>query len=489
MNNRFRTLTPFLYKIKHTTIRTRLTILISVLIAAISIFIYLYVPAVIQKQELKSYAKSANSIAEMTAYSIAPALFFADFSSVTEVLNSVRQNPDLDFVSVLNDSGRIVASINENNTRQANLQIGRNSKGYFVSQDGQVMVAQTPVIINTQQIGTIILGLSLTDMRKAIFNSKKTTAIISLLILCTGIATVIGISALLTRPLGQMVNIFEQIAAGDYSHRANLSSSFEVNRLASSFNQMAERVQVAQNQLEQMNRNLEKRVQQRTRELRQEIIQRKRDEKKIVASLREKEVLLKEIHHRVKNNLQIIQSLLYLQSQSVKDEQALNFFTESVNRIRSIALLHEKLYKSGDLARIDFSDYIKDLVQGIYQAFDFHNNIIKFDIHVSRFYLNIDSAIPCGLIVNELVSNALKHAFKDNTDAGNKIEIVAKKLDDKYLFISIQDNGCGLPSQINIHNSSSLGLRLVSSLVLDQLGGKIDLDVSSGTKFIITVKV
>jgi len=463
--------------------------LISVLIAGISIFIYLYFPAALQRQELKNYTKSAVSIAEMTAYSIAPALFFGDTSSVAEVLNSVKQNPDFNFIVAFNDGGRIIAVESENDDFSVYTDSINVHHDNYISPDGRIMVTQTPVTINAQVLGKIVLGLSLDDLRKAVNDSKKTTALVSLVILCTGIIVVTGISALLTRPLGHIVDTIERIAAGDYSHRANPSSSLEVNRLAGTFNQMAERIQLAQNQLEQMNRDLEKRVQQRTGELRKEIIQRKRDEKKIIASLREKEVLLKEIHHRVKNNLQIIQSLLYLQSQGVKDSKAQNFFTESVNRIRSIALLHEKLYKTGDLARIDFSDYVRDLVQGIYQAFDFHNNLIKFDIHVTRFYLSIDMAIPCGLIVNELVSNALKHAFKTNTGVDNIIKVVAKKTDDKHLFISIQDNGCGIPDNIDIENSSSLGLRLVNSLVKDQLNGNMQMLVDAGTRYDIIVQV
>ena len=149
------------------------------------------------------------------------------------------------------------------------------------------------------------------------------------------------------------------------------------------------------------------------RELREAQVrrERKRAQEQIEASLREKEVLLKEIHHRVKNNLQIISSLLNLQAESIKDDRVLEIFQESQNRIQSMALIHEKLYQSEDLATVNFADYIHELVTNLWYSYQVNLDAVTFTTNIEQVVLNIDKAIPCGLIVNELVSNALKHAF------------------------------------------------------------------------------
>ncbi|AUB39254.1 CheY chemotaxis protein or a CheY-like REC [Nostoc flagelliforme CCNUN1] len=149
------------------------------------------------------------------------------------------------------------------------------------------------------------------------------------------------------------------------------------------------------------------------RELREAQVRRERKqaEEQIKASLQEKEVLLKEIHHRVKNNLQIISSLLNLQAEYIKDNQALEVFKDSQNRIESMALIHEKLYQSQDLAKINFADYIQDLVTNLFYSYNVNSSAISLKMNVEEVFLAIDAAIPCGLIINELISNSLKYAF------------------------------------------------------------------------------
>lgn len=142
-----------------------------------------------------------------------------------------------------------------------------------------------------------------------------------------------------------------------------------------------------------------------------DITERKQTESQLKASLKEKEVLLKEIHHRVKNNLQIISSLLNLQSEYIQDKQDLDIFKVSQNRIESMALIHEKLYQSKDLARIDFGEYIRDLVCTLFCSYEVNSSAIDMKINIDQIFLGIDVAIPCGLMINEVVLNYLKHAF------------------------------------------------------------------------------
>jgi len=212
-----------------------------------------------------------------------------------------------------------------------------------------------------------------------------------------------------------------------------------------------------------------------------DITERKQAEEKIKHSLREKEVLLREIHHRVKNNLQVVSSLLNLQSEHTKDEKYTELLKESQNRIRSMALIHEKLYQSESLADIDFKEYIESLVHGLVRTYKTTDKV-ALKIDVKDISLGIDAAIPCGLIISELVSNSLKHAFPGRK--GN-ITITLYSSDGKVELV-VADNGIGIPDTVNIKKTETLGLDLVTTLVEGQLKGSIALDKTDGTAFYIT---
>lgn len=213
----------------------------------------------------------------------------------------------------------------------------------------------------------------------------------------------------------------------------------------------------------------------------QDITKRSQSEEKIKASLKEKEILLREIHHRVKNNMQIISSLLKLQSKYIKDDMDLNLFKESRNMIKSMAIIHERLYHSEDLSRLNFKEYIGDLVNNLFQAYDVNNTVIKSKINVEDVTLGIDSAILCGLIINELVTNSIKYAFPDHRKG--EIEIDFRQTDENNFELIVSDNGVGIPEGLDIRKTESLGLRLITMLVDDQLEGEINLDRSKGTVF------
>ncbi len=216
---------------------------------------------------------------------------------------------------------------------------------------------------------------------------------------------------------------------------------------------------------------------------------RKRAEEQIQNDLKEKEILLKEIHHRVKNNLQVVSSLLSLQSDYVRDKEALQMFKESRDRVKSMALVHEKLYRSKDLARINFEEYIRSLVQNLYRAYGADPSRIELHLDVKNIHLGMDFAIPCGLIINELVSNALKYAFPPSWEREKKIWISFHKIKSNEIELIVQDSGVGIPENLDIRNSGSLGMRLVSILAEDQLHAKINIERKQGTKFQIKFEV
>lgn len=211
-----------------------------------------------------------------------------------------------------------------------------------------------------------------------------------------------------------------------------------------------------------------------------DITERKRAEEEIRTALKEKEILLKEIHHRVKNNMQIISSLLKLQSGYIKDQKYKDMYKESQNRIITMSIIHEKLYQSRDLSKIDPRGYIRDIVTGLFQSYEVNAGKIALILNVENVPLGINSAIPCGLIINELVSNSLKYAFTHGR--GGEIKIGLRSADGMIELI-VADNGVGIPENIDFRKAESWGLRLVKILAENQLHAEISLDRSKGTEF------
>lgn len=212
-----------------------------------------------------------------------------------------------------------------------------------------------------------------------------------------------------------------------------------------------------------------------------DITARKLAEEITMKSLREKELLLKEIHHRVKNNLQIIISLLKLQSKYVFDSRDLEIFNKSRSRVETMSLIHEKLYKSSDISKIDIGNYLNDLVKHLLNAYNISTARIEFSINAENILMSIDTAIPCGLIVNELINNILKHAFPDGYNG--KIELNLRRSDEN-MILEVNDNGIGIPESFEMDKSDSLGMQLIDTLV-KQLDGVIEVNRFNGTRFSI----
>jgi len=214
-----------------------------------------------------------------------------------------------------------------------------------------------------------------------------------------------------------------------------------------------------------------------------DISERKQAEEQVKASLKEKEVMLQEIHHRVKNNLQVISSLLSLQSDHIKDHQVLTSFQDSQDRIRSMALIHEMLYHSENLAQIDFAEYIQDLTTHLFRSHNAAARGITLKTRTENIFLNVDRAVPCGLILNELVSNALKHAFLNGQSGNICIKLQA---DGPYQArLTVSDDGVGFPADFDFRTTSSLGLQLVNTLV-NQLDGFLEIERDPTTVISIT---
>lgn len=220
----------------------------------------------------------------------------------------------------------------------------------------------------------------------------------------------------------------------------------------------------------------------------EDITRRKEADRRLEASVREKEILLREVYHRVKNNLQVITSLLSLQTGSITDEQTLGLIRETQERVRSMALVHEKLYRAKDLSRIEFDSYIQQLVSMLARSYMTDVQVaLKFN--TEKIMFSLDTAVPCGLILNELVSNALKYAFTRNSTYGAAPEImVSLKSSPGGLYeLVVEDNGVGLPATIDIYNTPTLGLQVVTMLA-DQLCGSVQVHCKRGSRFVVLFK-
>ena len=267
----------------------------------------------------------------------------------------------------------------------------------------------------------------------------------------------------ITERVGHLYNGAVAIGGGDLDYLIDIKGDDEFTELSAKFNAMTKKLSDSYHNLEY------------------EITERKRAEEKIKASLEEKEVMLKEIHHRVKNNLQVISSLISLQADSLTDKRILKELDDVRDRVRSMALIHEKLYQTSDLAKLDFAEYAASLTQTLWRSHSALARNIRLNLAVEPVSLSIERSVPCGLILNELVANALKHAFPNNS--GGEVE-VGVKIDpaNKVVCLRVRDNGIGLPTGLDWSQSHGLGLQLVKILA-GQLGGTVETATSPGTEF------
>jgi two-component sensor histidine kinase len=217
-----------------------------------------------------------------------------------------------------------------------------------------------------------------------------------------------------------------------------------------------------------------------------DITYRKKGEMQIRNALKEKETLLRELYHRTKNNMQVIMAMINLQTQNIKDENILQMFSETSNRISTMALVHEKLYQTKDLSQINLKDYFTDLINLLSNNYQLISEGIRIKTDMSNVMVTIDSAIPCGLIMNELISNAFKHAFPENQRG--EIQISLKMIDDQEIELIIGDDGIGLPEGFEYRDTDTMGLQTIVALAEGQLLGTLKVAKGKGTKFHITFR-
>jgi PAS domain S-box-containing protein len=221
--------------------------------------------------------------------------------------------------------------------------------------------------------------------------------------------------------------------------------------------------------------------------LRNEILVRQRAEDQIKASLQEKVILLREIHHRVKNNLQIISGLIELSSNRTQNREAQDLLKNAMDKINTMSFIHKQLYQSDRFDQIDLGIHMRELVQYLMQLYGSRGLSVAYTIDSNDVYLTVTQAIPCSLVLNEVISNALKHAFKGRENG--QIDISIRRTDDERVIISVKDNGIGIPEEVDLEKANTLGLKLIRKITQQQLKGKIQIMRKDGTEIRIEFEI
>lgn len=435
--------------------------LFAIIPVLISMIVFGSISYGIFKQKLiQERIEDATSLVTLSSDELRNPLYFLEIDNLNGIIINLKQNPNVQSVYIMDSRGHVITDGTLENKYYNQILEDDFSKRSVISDEilveikNDLLKISSPIRIK-EKIGIITIDFSLKELDQVFADMITLLLAIGAAIFIIIAVIDLSISRSITKPIIDIRNASSEIAKGNFGTKIGIDSDDEIGELAVAFNKMGDDLQKSSDE-------------------------RKQAEEEIRRSLNEKEVLLREIHHRVKNNMQIISSLLDLQSQNIKDKNYSRLFEESQNRITSMLLVHEKLYQSKDLANIDFNEYIRDMVNELFQAYGEYSGRIKLNMQVQEVSLGIYSAIPCGLIINELVTNSLKYAFPH--DMKGEIKIAVHKIDNEIELV-ISDNGIGIPEGIDFRNTESLGLKLVSILAEGQLKGKIILNRNMGTEF------
>lgn len=430
--------------------------------------------ATFRANELNRLSHLAEIVAD---FSRAP-LSFGDASGARERLDYLRNIPQIEQALILDQQQRVFTRWQRN--PQA------NSPSPLLVASEPSLFRDTFTILRdigrgaTKQ-GQILLQANTHELGRQLVRYFGIVLIAFSIMLLLALLFAITLQRAISKPLTELADALRQAAdQDDYGQRVQRRSRDELGQLYVGFNRLLARIQERENELQGARLNLEKRVEERTRELRDEIQERREAEQRIALALREKDILLREIHHRVKNNLQIIHGLLTLQSAEPDDDRQHDLLADSRQRIKAMALVHETLYDSADLARIDAREFIGKLTNHLTRLYRSEQRGIKLETHIDPIELAIDHAVPIGLIVNELLTNALKYAFPDDRDGRILVELLSHA--NQQIHLLVADNGIGLPDEISLDQTATLGLRLVRGLS-EQLRAESTLQGPPGCRF------
>jgi len=394
----------------------------------------------------------AEVVGKATSRVISKHLTLKDYAKVVDFcLEEISSSENLSFIVVKPNEGKALIHYaggwKEGEVDSEWDRLSQGGEWYKVVpnpyNNGRCLLYSSPVSYISIPLGTVYVGYNLNQYEQNVQSFTSIIVILGLISLGIGIVLSLVFSRQITRPIKTIRGALQKISSGDLTVKIDVESNDEFAELAHTVNQMTGQLKDSRDQL------------QASMEQKQ--------------ALREKEVLLKEIHHRVKNNMQVLSSMIRMQARRSDNEESLKFFKESETRIRSMSLIHEKLYQSEELSTIAMRPYLESLVRELRLVYS-NNNTVKFKISADESGLIMDSALPVGLIVNELVSNSLKYAFPDRY--GGLITVAFNSINDREYKLSVSDNGIGTSESGLKKKGSSLGLKLVKTLS-NQLGGKV----------------
>ncbi|MEM9481749.1 MAG: histidine kinase dimerization/phosphoacceptor domain -containing protein [Verrucomicrobiota bacterium] len=443
--------------------------LITTFVAALTIGTFALVMVIYQKHTIRNDLETtATSLASYLDQAVSDSFSRSDYADVVkESLRFVSERPDMlyavitrreDGFSLVNTSqGWHGAQLSEEwNPNRDSQPVSEMKSTPFSAEEALTLTRRADA--SGIDWGWIHIGLSLENYHKSINAVYSLTGIVAVIIFSVGSLIAFVFARQITLPVAALRRYAHEVAAGALDQRVEIKSHDEIGDLAESINKMVNTLMQSQSKL--------------------------KDSIQQTASLREKEILLREIHHRVKNNMQILSSLFRLQARRADNDEMRTVLTESESRIRSMGLLHEKLYKSESISRINLHDYLRSLTNEIMRMSTGRTQPVNLQLNANGVTLGLDTALPCGLIVTELVSNSLKYAFPDQTRPGNII-VSVNKTDDGVYTLLIWDDGVGLPENFDVSQCKSLGMRLVTMLT-DQLHGEFYISGKEGTRTEIT---
>lgn len=398
----------------------------------------------------RSLVQNVTTMAQVISANSTAALAFRSPSDAREVLSALKAEKTITAAVLYDHDGEVFAFYPDDlNPR---LFPNRPQQDGHAFQEQNLVVFE-PVIEGKERYGTLFVRASL----RVIYSSVRNYAEIVVMIFLASFFAAFVLSTLLTQsisvPVQSLAKAARQVSEKhDYSVRVKKGGNDELGMLTQTFNEMLSRI-------EESDAGLRK-------------------------AIGEKDVLIQEVHHRVKNNLQVILSLFDMQARHVNNADALEVFQDCKARIRSMSLVHEMLYGSSDLSKIDFRQYVKKLAEDLTSSYFPMDRQLRTDIDLKHMELDISKAVPLGLLANEVLTNSIKHAFRDQPDP----EVFVRQIPDQKLKIEIGDNGKGLPPDIDLSNAKTFGLRIIR-LLAEQLNAELTVQSNHGTVYTIQMEV
>jgi two-component sensor histidine kinase/HAMP domain-containing protein len=465
------------------SIKVKLIMLLTLLVSVLAIFLAIYLPHKFEHERFAALEDKAKTICAIAGSTVVSSVLFNDPQSLKEDIAPISNNNDIAYIIIVNNNNKILYSY-----RYTKVIL---DSSFLIPYD--IDIHNYPVIkvsnnitLNNNVIGRLFMGFSSAAIKDNMAQLKTEILVIIVFIFLMGIMASLFIGIFFTRPIKSIMQATSEVAKGNFEAKANIYGRDEVGVFAVRFNEMVLKLKTFYTELDGMVKDRTLQLQEINERLQNEIIERANAEIQIKASLEEKNVMLKEIHHRVKNNMQVISSLFYLQSRKVKDKEVAQLFTESQNRILSMSLVHENIYQNNDLGRVEFYQYIIKLLNNVRSSFKDESAGIAISTDIDNLKFTVDTAIPLGMIINELITNVFKHAFKPlpGKELTTDKRLLIRLKEDDIIKLEVIDNGCGIPEEVISKKTGTLGMELIKGLTR-QIDGKLSIINDHGTKFIV----